>query len=172
MSDENNRRYQEIMRRMAERRAQQQVAQAKETLGSILDDVDALGKLEHLKRGLRFTWGPKVFSAVSWVGALLWQRGSGYRGYRTLHVVGVWVCQEGEAVDLIVGTKNLAYTAPTYEAEAYHRLMRRGFDLYYQDDGSPPPLTGRRLTLRYSPDQRLENREAVRQALTEWAQEH
>jgi hypothetical protein len=175
MSSDLDDRYQEIMRRMAQRRAEQEAApkrQAKETMAHVLDSLDAYGKLERIKnsRVLHFAYGPKAFEALKpmpWVGVMLWRRGSGYHGYKTLQIIGVWAYDQSGTPIITVGTKRLAYNAPTYEAEAYQKLIKRGFDLYYEGDASPPPVANRVYTAQYHFDRRLELRDELRTVLND-----
>jgi hypothetical protein len=170
-------RYEEIMRRLAQRKAEQEAApkrEAQDDLARILDDLDVMGKLEKLRGAptmKRLCWGPKVrkgLSPLTWVSAILWRRGSGYHGYKQLQIIGVWAYEDSGVPMVTVATKHLAYSAPTYEAEAYHKLIRKNFDLYYHDDGAPP-AANRLYTVRYDPAQRLAIREEVKNALTAWA---
>jgi hypothetical protein len=137
-------------------------------LAAVLDGLDAWRAAELALMGCPrlLAWGPKAVSGIlpaPWVGVVLWQRAGGYDGYRILMLRGVWAAREGEAARVIVGAKHLRYRAPFYEAEAYHRLIRKSFDLYYGDDGSPPAQ--RALDVAYDEQQRLALRDAVRAAL-------
>ncbi len=164
-------RYAEIMRRIAERKAKQAAApkvEAREGLAHILDDVDAWGKLEAIQRSKamkKLCWGPTVVGAITpspWAGVVIWRRGSGYHDYKQIQLIGIWAFTgENGAPILTVGSKMLAYSAHGYEAEAYHKLIRKHFNIYYRDDGSPPPPAGRRFTLAYDPAHRLEIRETL-----------
>lgn len=179
MSDDREARYQQIMRRLAERRAEQAIAPAREKQGdlaNVLDGLDALGKLEKLRasRALRQrTYGPKSVSGLSpapWVAAIIWRLGSGYFGYRTLQLTGIWTVQDQPGPPLVLaGTKWLSYNAPTYEAEAFMKLIRRSFDLYYSGDASPPPAQQRFYATRYTASRRLEIRDELKAALAQWA---
>jgi hypothetical protein len=155
-----------IVRQIAQLRAQP----AQTQLARILDDLDAWGTVETALKALpRLTsWGPKAVRGMMpahWVGVVIWQRASGYTGYKVLTLIGIWAQQEGDAARVIVGRKSLAFAAPFYEPEAYHKLIRNGFDLYYGDDGAPPAAALRRYDALYAPDARLATREAVRAAL-------
>lgn len=178
MSQSSEDRYQEIMRRMAERRAEQELApaRAKQTdLGHVLDGLDAVGKLEKLTIAgalMPRLNGPRTFTGFkphTWVGVIGWRRGPGYYGYRVLQLIGVWAIQDAPGPPLVVvGTKRLRYNAPTYEAEAYHKLLRKTFEPYYDGDASPPPETSRLYVARYGSERRLELRDAVRDTLAGW----
>jgi hypothetical protein len=155
-----------IVRQIAQLRAQPAHTQ----LARILDDLDAWGAVETALKALpRLTsWGPKAVRGMTpapWVGVVVWQRAAGYTGYKTLTIIGIWAQQDGEATRVIVGRKSLAFAAPFYEAEAYHKLIRNGFDLYYSDDGAPPAAPLRRYDALYAPDARLATRDVVRAAL-------
>jgi len=179
MSQDSEERYQQIMRQIAERKAQEALApaRAKQTdLARVLDGLDVFGKLDKLQEALPVTPrlnGPKSFEGlkpVTWVGVVAWRRGPGYFGYRMLQLVGVWAVQDTAGPPLIVvGTKRLRYIAPTYEAEAYHKLLRKTFAPYYDGDASPPPANTRLLAARYSAEQRLELRDQIRELLVQWA---
>lgn len=179
MSEDPEARYREIMRRMAERRAEQATAPARakqDDLAAVLDGLDALGKLEKLvsSRALRpRAYGPRSFNGLApapWVGVALWRTGSGYYGYRTLQLAGVWAVQDQPGPPLVlVGLKWLKYSAPTYEAEAFARLIRRVFDLYYEGDAGPPPASQRLYSARYAAARRLDMRDEIRQTLAGWA---
>ena len=136
-------------------------------LARILDGLNALDALD-LLRAKRFSpnlsWGAKAFTGkqpTPWVGGLIWHRPAGYFGYKTLTVIGVWAVAEAEGPRIIVGSKLLAFTAPFYEAEAYHKLIRDSFDLYYTDRGAPPEQNHWVFTTLYNPTQRLELRDQL-----------
>lgn len=179
MSQESEERYQQIMRQIAERRAEEALAPARakqNDLGHVLDGLDALGKLDKLQEVLPMTPrlnGPKTFEGVkpvTWVGVVAWRRGPGYYGYRVLQLIGVWAVQDTAGPPLIiVGVKRLRYTAPTYEAEAYHKLLRKTFAPYYDGDASPPQPATRLFSARYNSERRLELRDQIRETLVQWA---
>lgn len=151
-----------ILRQIAQLRAQP----AQEALARILDSLDAWGAAETARTLMPrlISWGPKAVSGLlpmTWVGVVVWQRAPGYSGYKLLTVRGIWALQEGTDARIIVGQKVLPYSASFYEAEAYHKLIRKGFDIYYSDTGAPPTTT-RSYDALYSLEQRLEMREAVK----------
>jgi hypothetical protein len=137
---------------------------AQDELARILDGLNVWGILEAL-RAKRFSpnlcYGPKVIGGltpVPYVGVVLWHRPAGYYGYKTLTLLGVWARYEGDNPALLVGVKRLSYSAPFYDAEAYHKLIRRSYDLYYQDDGAPPADA---TVFPYQPEQRLSLRDTI-----------
>ncbi len=140
---------------------------ARTQLAAILDGLDAWRAVETVLAGLPrlLSWGPKAVSGIQpvpWVGVVIWARAPGYDGYRVLTVRGVWA-QASEAARVMVGVKRLHYRAPFYEAEAYHKLIRKNFDLYYGDDGSPPSQPA--LDVIYDEAERLALRAQVKEAL-------
>lgn len=136
-------------------------------LARVLDGLNALDALDTL-RARRFSpqlsWGAQAFSGAQpmpWVGALIWHRPAGYFGYKTLTVIGAWALAQAEGTLIVVGSKLLPFTAPFYEPEAYHKLIRNGFDLYYGDRGAPPDEPRRIFTAPYTPENRLQLREII-----------
>ncbi|NDJ61784.1 MAG: hypothetical protein GYB67_11705 [Chloroflexi bacterium] len=161
-------------RRLAPLRAQQTA------LARILDDLNAVGALE-VVRDTRFSprlcHGPRGIDGltpVPWVAAVIWHRPAGYFGYKTLTLLGVWAYHAADGAEappvLSVGAKQLSYSAPFFDPEAYHKLIRRGYDVYYRDDGAPPAEAKRCAVLTYTPDERLALREALAAALLACAQ--
>jgi hypothetical protein len=137
---------------------------AQEELARILDGLNVWGALDDL-RAKRFSpnlcSGPKALGGlepVPYVGVVIWHRPAGYYGYKTLTVLGVWARVESGLPAILIGTKRLAFSAPFYDAEAYHKLIRRSYDLYYHEDGAPP-ADG--LVIPYHHDDRLPLRERV-----------
>lgn len=137
---------------------------AQEDLARILDGLNVLSTLEEL-RLKRFSpnlcYGPKTIGAlepVVTVGVVLWHRPAGYYGYKTLTVLGVWARAENPLPLILVGVKRLPFARDFYDAEAYYKLIRRGYDLYYDDDAMPP---GDAFTVVYSAQQRLSLRETI-----------
>ena len=175
MSNERDERYEQIMRRIAERRAEQEAApkrEAQDDLARVLDSVDAWGKLDFIRRskGIRkLTYGPKAVSGLTpmiWVGIVIWRRGSGYHGYKQLQLLGIWAYDDGGTPTITVGTRWLAFSAPFYDADAYQKLIRKNFDLYYEGEVTPP--TNGLYTTIYTPERRLAIREEIRAALQAW----
>jgi hypothetical protein len=168
-------RRQEIMRQLAHRQHQRKHAPQRaqqNDLAQIINDVDAWGKLEQLTgaRALkRRCFGPQAargFEPTPWVGVVIWCKGQGYYGFKELTLLGIWALPAHQTVRLIMGEKILPYAAPTYEAGAYHKIIQRHFDLYYQDDGHPPetPI----FSVDYDSAQRLQIRAQLRDELNRW----
>ncbi|MBE2269258.1 MAG: hypothetical protein IAE80_13580 [Anaerolinea sp.] len=159
-------RKQTILEQIAEIRGRGERLRVDE-MARILDGLNVMEALDTLRR-TRFSpnlsWGARAFSGITpsaWVGVLIWDRPAGYFGYKTLRIIGVWAVAEGDRTNIIVGTKLLPFTAPFYEAEAYHKLIRDGFDLYYSDNGAPPDPARRVFTAPYAPDERLTLRQII-----------
>lgn len=176
MSD-SDARYAEIIRRLAERRAEKSQASLRtqqDELMRCLDALDAWGKLEKVTKEKAFKrrcFGPKSVQGIApsiWAGVVVWCRGTGYYGYRQLDLIGIWARSESGAIQLMFGDKKLAYSAVSYEAEAYHRLIRTAFDIYYTDDGSPPAPQDCHFTTLFDPAQRLESRKQLKDAIEQW----
>lgn len=157
------------------------LAPADDALGAALDAINAWGFLEvwtHEELRQINCFGPGVyrgFLPTPWAGALLWYKRRGYYHYSTLHIVGVWACQGADnaaAVDLVVGTKAILYGVPYFNPEAYYRRLQTGFQVYYKDNGGPPPAERCLYSARYDPARRLEIRQAVEDALAGWAAAH
>ncbi len=164
----NKARYEDILRRIQQKQAEEASQPKQDDLATVLDGLDALGFLEKIKRRPpegRVGFGPKVFrghTAIShsdekqyWCGVLVWHKPKGYGHYQTLEVLGIWAVEVGEAVEIIVGTKTLAFSAPIFNAESYQIQMKRSFKTYYDGDASPPhqPSPPNPLSLRARGDQ-------------------
>ena len=151
----------DLLNEILQRRKANQLSQQTDPLARILDDLNAMDALDGLRRRATLCYGPKVIkSPLPSLGVVIWQRPSGYYGYKTLKLVGLWVYSrgEGEAKKAIVciGKKQLKFSAPFYDADAYHKLIRDAYDLYYQDDNQPPAQPSYSVT--YDVEQRLELR--------------
>ncbi len=159
--DDPEARYRAIMRRIAARK--NNPSRPPTTPDGILDDLNAFDALDDLRQRLKLCDGPKVVRGKGWTGVVIWCRQRGYSTRPTLTLLGVWAV----ARTVIVGRKSLPFTAPVYTAEAYHRLIKRSFKTYHDDDGSPPPQHLWRA--RYDSAERLKLREALVTALARLA---
>jgi hypothetical protein len=164
MSDK---RYQEILRRIY---AQQQISAPNDSLLAILDALNSSDMLQDILdklRKIRQVYGTKIFQRDNWAGLLLWYPNKGYYGYQMLTIVGIWVIEhENETIMVQFGTRKTPYTAPVYNAEAYHKLIRKSYTTYYNDSGEPPstPL----FEIQYEPENRLEIRQQLENTITNW----
>ncbi|MCC6804476.1 MAG: hypothetical protein IT319_16450 [Anaerolineae bacterium] len=154
------RRNDDLLNEIIQRRRAYQVAQQTDPLAHILDDLNVMDMMEGLRSRTPLCYGPKVIrSAAPSMGVVVWLRPAGYHGYKSLRLVGVWVTERGDKVMIAVGKKLLPFTPPFYDADAYHKLIRKSYDLYYRDDNTPPAQPA--YSVPYDVEQRLELRETV-----------
>jgi hypothetical protein len=160
------------LRREKAKAAQQEHASA---LADALDSLDAMGTLESLRRAKfpkHTCWGPKSVYGLGdrpYVGAVAWRRGDGYYGFKTLTIWGVWATytapESRQEVTLLIGDKQAAYTTAFYSPDAYMKLMRDDYTVYYKDDGSPPPPERIRAAIPVVRAERLAQRDLLRRTL-------
>jgi hypothetical protein len=105
---------------------------------------------------------------ASWVGIVIWSKPKGYYHYETLTLLGIWAVEIEELPKITIGTKVLPFHAPIFNPESYYHHIKRRFDLYYQDDGSPPPENARLYTVNYVSESRLAIRAAIQRELGRW----
>jgi hypothetical protein len=177
-SDNNEDRYTDILRRIEGRRQQSSCAPGQADLSSILDGLNALGFLDDIRRKNPRTislYGPKAIRGQlkaedktrAWVGAVAWYKPRGYHHYRTLTVLGVWAIEADACTRIVIGTKPLEFDSPVFNPESYYRHIKRGFDLYYRGDGSPPP-PHQLYAAQYDAGERLATRETIQAVLVSW----
>lgn len=150
---------------IARRKALQQ-APEQNALERVLDDLNAFDALDQLRRRTQLCYGPKVIHSggkLISTGVVIWRRAPGYYGYKTLSLIGLWTFHRDEQTLVAIGTKKLAFSPPFYDADAYHKLIRKDYDLYYQDDRTPPAKPA--FAVRYDAEQRLDLRETVAREL-------
>lgn len=167
----------DVLAQLAAYQREKQLAPLRETqqqLARTLDDLNAFGALETV-RAKRFSphlcCGPAARAGLipdPWVGVMIWHRPSGYLGYKTLTLLGVWAKVRQDVAEIHIGVRRLAFAAPFYDPEAYVKLIPRAFDLYYNDPGSPPAAPA--LSFSYDAVQRLEQRERVERMLVDLAE--
>jgi hypothetical protein len=181
MPPSNDSRYQDILRRIQQRKQEQASVSTHDDLANVLDAVNAWGYLEEAKEsGLRQIncFGPKVVrkpvfkKETPWVGVVVWHKPRGYHHYRTLDLLGIWALENTGALHLTIGTRTLEFAAPVFNPESYYRWIQQGFDVYYEDDGCPPPESGRVYTVQYQAEQRLAIRNAIVGELAKWAERY
>ncbi len=159
-------RYADILRRIAERKAQQQYTQRRDALTTALDLLNAADALSRVVvPDGRYIYGPRLIPARTSQGIVIWSCPKSYTGYKLLTVLGVWAQHTDEDIRVIVGSKRLPYSAAFFEAEAFYRLIRKGYDIYYSDDGAPPAPAARLLDVPYALSERLGQRQAIVDAL-------
>lgn len=135
-----------------------------------LDSLNALDSLEELGRARfspRLSSPPRAYAGVQpspWVSAVFWTRPPGYLGYKVLSVYGVWAfIADADAIYIAIGVKKLPFARPFFDPEPYHKLFRRDYSLYYDDDGAPPAQPT--FSEPYNPADRLTQRDSIRAAL-------
>ncbi len=170
MPSDNDARYQEILRRI---QARGRPAPASVSpIATILDSLNAYDQLNDVVVSLDETifvfYGPRVFNGKGWQGVITWYHCKGYHGYRQLTLYGIWMFQEEADFIIGVGRKNLTYQAPVFVAEAYYKLIRRGFHTYYNDNGRPPSRASLDWSQVYSAKDRIQLRESIAQTLHQW----
>ncbi len=162
-------RYDTIIQQHAQRQRARSAEGVQRELSAVLDGLNAWGALEACQQNANGTphlHGPKSVwrgGAVPTCAALLWHKGVGFFGYKTLTLLGVWCTQSADGVTITVGSKTLAYSAATYNPESYHRLLRKDYSIYYTDDNTPP-ADGAQFV--YIAEERLSQRTALVQQLT------
>lgn len=193
--DDPNRRYQDILRRIEQRKRQQASAPKQSALAAALDSLNAAGLLTAIKRrppaGLS-VYGPQTFNGLNmaldsllavhdqeslgpfhWTGSVLWHKPKGYFHYQQLGLLGVWALESGDGIAIIVAEKSLDFNIPLFNPESYYHHIKRRFDLFYSGDASPPPQAASDLLrLRYDPAQRLAQRVTLETTLRAWVNAH
>lgn len=176
MSDHNDDRYNEILRRIQQRQQQAAGGPHQDVLSGVMDSLNALGFLEDYhwrhRQGI-VCFGPKSFRGLGppiWVCAALWFKSSNYYEHETLGLLGIWAIS-GEPVTVAVGVKTLPFQAPYYSPEAVYHSLKRGFETYYAGDATPPPEADWRYHAAYDPARRLMIRRELEAVLEAWAYE-
>lgn len=137
----------------------------------VLDTLNAFGFLDDARQKAPdaiLCFGPKDVFDGNWSGVVVWFRPRGYHGYKTLTVLGIWASAQMNTVSVVMGTHTLTFTAPFYNPEAYFHHIRRGFDLYYGDDVSPPDGPHQLYATDFVQSRRLEIRDAIETILAQY----
>ncbi len=165
-------RYEDILRKIAGRRPYGGKARddkPRKPHDAVLDGLNAYDSLaalaerdyEHI-----LCHGPETKNAAAWSAVLIWFRNKGYHGYKRLTLLGIWAHYSESEMALSLGTRNLAYQAPIYDAGVYRVAIESGFQLYYGDDGRPPNENEHlHYSSLYSEKKRLTLRQALREIL-------
>ncbi len=174
-SGENQRRYDEIMRKIAGRKPFGERARAEQSAtphGRALDMVNAYDSFARLTQDTYPTilcHGPKALHGKAWSSLVVWYRQKGYHGYQKLELFGVWAHYADEELLLSVGIRKLRYRAPIFDAGVYRVAIENGFHLYYDDDGHPPGGEDQLLyQATFDTRERLAHRQALADILAEW----
>lgn len=174
--DQNQERYDDILKRIANRKpfqsSQSDQKKPKSSYDMILDYVNAFDTLSRIpmkKYDSILCYGPQVIRKVSWSGVVVWYRQKGYHGYRTLYVLGVWSHTIDTDIILTIGIRALPYKQEIYTAEGYHASIRKEFQIFYEDDGHPPTEQDTILFQQvYEQKERLTLRQTLEATLKQW----
>jgi len=175
MSTESEKRYQEILKMIAERPPPGRPAAAKkpsrpqEQALEGLNAWQAFARLAQSDYARSLCYGPKALRGAAWAGIVLWYRRKGYHGYRLLHLLGAWTHYRAGELILSIGQRQLPYRAPVYEAGVYRMAIQNGFHLYYDDAGAPPTAAAELLYQGpYKAKERLQQRQRLAEILGDW----
>ena len=171
-------RYDDIIKRIAERepfgreRRQLQPRTPHQRALDRINAYDCLSKLARPEYARWFCHGPKALSGKAWAGALVWAHRKGYHGYQTLKLHGVWAHYADGGIMLSIGTRQLPYSAPVYDAGVYRVAIASNFRIYYADKGAPPE-SDTKLDYRqpYREDDRLRQRRILEEIVRRWRRE-
>jgi hypothetical protein len=166
-------RYEEIMRRIEQRKREEQSAPIFDDLARMLDNLSAFATFEDARRRTPrevLMFGPKAvrgYGPPMWVGVVVWYRPGGYYRYRVCNLLGLWALREDKTTStrIIVGKKTLKYAQQVYNPESYFKQMQQGFELYYGDNGSPPLAKDWVYSAEYRPLERLKLMAEIKDAL-------
>lgn len=142
----------------------------------ILDELDAFGVLNRFQRKSTdnlLCFGPKVVTSPlnaidTWAGIVVWYRPSGYHNYHRLTLLGIWVCGDLAAPQIVMGLRTLRYNEQPYNPESYFYHLQRDFSMYYGNDSGPPDAANIRMTTDYNNARRIEIRQQIASAVNNW----
>jgi len=173
--DDNQQRYEDILKRIAERKStknnqtEQKTKSAYDLILDSLNAYDQMAKLPLKRYEHILCYGPKVIRQYSWSGVVIWYHNKGYYGYQLLHLLGVWAYQQDTDIHLIIGIRDLPYRASIHNPEGFHTSIRKGFKLFYNDNGHPPTDTENSLfKSTYNQKERLTLRQTLYNILNQW----
>jgi hypothetical protein len=161
--------------RLRRQKAEAPLRAEQTALAHILDDLDVMGALETVRKqrfSLKLCHGPKPVYGLTprvWIGAVLWHHPSGYFGYKTLTLLGVWAFNDEGSPMISVGIRHVPFAHPFFDPEPYHKLIQRDYSTYYRDDGSPPLDDKQRFVTPYDPAERLTFRTEIQRQLVTFA---
>ena len=173
-----DRRLRDLKQRVKQRVPPDPQVNLKDDLGKVLDDLNAWGFLDDQQQAQHrsiLCFGPGVFRGylpMAWVGVVLWHKPRGYYFYDTLGLLGIWALRaEPDGIEVVLGTRELTYVLPFFNAESYYYRIKREFRTFYNDIGSPPARDACRLATCYEPARRLDIRRQIEDELIAWAAE-
>lgn len=173
--DDNQRRYNDILKRIANRKSNdkdQVEPKPKSAYDLILDSLNAYDKMATLpqqKYKHILCYGPQTCRQSIGSGVVIWYLNKGYYGYQTLRLLGVWAHNIETDIYLTIGIRDLPYRAAIYSPEGYHTSIRKGFRLFYEDDGHPPEDNDTILfQVVYQQKERLTLRQTLHNILHQW----
>ena len=177
--DKNQARYDDILKRIAERkpfgnhRQNSEPATPQDRILDLMNGYDALAALTQRDYADRLCYGPKAIRRAAWSAAVIWYHPKGYYGWQRLKLLGIWAHGVHTDIMLTIGIRQLRYQAPIYNPESYHAAIKRGFRLYYGDNGAPPDEHDRILfQARHSSKERLTHRQTLNDILLRWQREN
>lgn len=148
---------------------------AQNALSRTLNLLNAYGVLEKVQQnppGRTLAYGPKAVTSgrdeAVYAGVVIWLRRPGYHNYDTLTLLGLWASGDVQTPHIIAGTRTLKYGGLPYNPESYFRNLSKDFSVYYGKSAPPPTEPARIYAATYDPDKRLEMRQAIAKAITQW----
>lgn len=175
MSDDNNERYNDILKRIAQRKpfgqpeADKKPTSAYDLILDSLNAYDTIDRLAHRAYKTHIVHGAVIRRYKTWSGVMLWYRPTGYHGYKTLSVFGVWAHQIGTDLTLSIGIRQLPYRMAFYNAEGYFKTIQKDFKLFYEDSGTPPtPNDTLLFRAVHQTKERLTYRQTLAQITNRW----
>ncbi|MGB1285440.1 MAG: hypothetical protein ACPG7F_02810 [Aggregatilineales bacterium] len=171
MSQRNEARYQEVLRRIAARDAAENASSlAPAQLLNHLNVLDILTPTLRRRSLSVILCGVRVRhqSQQGRSCVVVWYRQPDAGSHHTLYLFGIWVLQTDDQNEILIGTKTLPYSASVYVAEAYHTLIKKDYTIYYDDDGSPPEGDALLYQQIYTPKKRLDIRQDIDATVKMW----
>ncbi len=177
-SEDKNQRYQEILKRIDNRRpfgrprAEAKPSAPQDQVLNLLNAYDALADLAGRDYENILCYGPQTCRAPAWSGVVMWYHSKGYHGYQTLHLLGVWAHYHASEILISIGIRSLPYRAPVYDPGVYRVAIQNNFRIYYDDDGHPPDESDRTLyRATFKSTERLIHRQTLAELLEKWRRE-
>jgi len=180
-------RYAEIIKRIEQQKHKQTAQPIQFILSIALDGLNVAGLLTAIKRrppADMSAYGPKTFSGSltapsfgetsipeQWVGSVMWHKPKGYTYFRTLRLLGIWAIGNSGKARIVIGEKQLTFSAPIFNPESYYHHIKRKFDIFYKGDARPPLKENEGKLLYdavYDEAQRLATRSTLQAVLREW----